>query len=1507
MSKKKKRWLRAKKALKVTAGVLITLAVGAIAGAWILTRTSAGQGFVMEQALSRIEGTLNGEITISGLRSQGLHRGVRLLGLQLVAPDGSSVLAVDSAEAEYSIREVLSGEVALSGVTLWRPRLTVTKEAPDRPFNLVAFLEGGESPVLELGGRGESTGAAVRFLLEEVEIQDGIVEVRYPLMSPPDPSSRLLTEPGPDGQGIQRVIAFRGINGRFNGVVLADPAVEGIRINVTGLTFEGEVFEEPVQVRDFNGRVDWTGDRILFDAETMGVLGGTASGSAALDLVDGSVPDLTVDAVVEGLDLLELRWLERRLPDARASGRITMEVGTRGLRADWSGVSLAIGGGEIGTEGALSRASGGEFALEDVTLDVSAVPLSVLEDFMPVAPPLAGRLSGNLDLSGSMDSLTVAGRMDLSEPGVSPMSGEIAGVLHLRRPWGANGMTARLTALDLSLVDRAVEGLPLEGFVNLDIRADGSLDTGVWVAIAGTFPELGVEASYVSLEGSLVEIDGAVQIALDGELDPFSIAAVVGDESPLSRLGLVRGAVHAEGYLRDLLVRADLVTEAGRLTLESRFDARSPFTSYQVHTEAYDFNPLEVAPWLPEGTVLSGSFDLRGEGGDLRTAELVGSIGLRESRLAELAVDTVSVELRISGGIVTVDRVQGRIGGVTVEAAGQLAVAGDGGPEEVRVSFETESLEGLRPLVRGGDMIAGDTLTALERQILEFEGIDPDTLPMLAEVLVSGRMAGELTVTGSLENLSVTGRAALEDAFYVGDGVGQAEVSFSATGLFSPEREVSAQIDAGAISVFEREFDAVSVNLRYREPSGNLSVFLVRSPEESYSGRLALDNEGEVRTLHLDELVFRFPGERWNLGGPATISWDPDGLTFRDFRMRRPGVGGMRLQAQGRIPLDGEADFRLEAEALDISWIAHLLQLDEVLEGVVDLELDVVGTDDEPVMDLALSTDGLRFRDYVVDQLEAEVVYIGRSAAGDVAVWNDSIQVLTLVGEVPLDLSFNPVEERFPEEVIDLVVVSDRLPLSLVMAPFPGYEDVEGTISGRVDVGGTSRSLAPQGQVAVEGGGAFLGGLGVRYEDVSGTLDWFPDGRLELAMSARALGTAAVEGAVTLTTVLDPGFDLVIRFDEFQAMNRRDVTGLVSGDLRLEGSFARPVISGDLFVDEGTLFYEEFQRAAGVADLFFERATGLADLAAVDPTSLGTRPFIAGESPFLQNIRMENTTLTARRDNWIRSELMNVELEGGLDLLYDRQTQDLALVGALQAVRGSLAFGPRGLRKQFQVDGGTVRFLGTPGVNPDLDLTASEPVRTPEGDRLTIIAEITGTLVSPRVALRSDEAGITEDDLLSYLWFGRPTYALTAGQSDAVGAGMTLGLSGISSELGAVMTQGLGLDFLDYLSITQQDLGPAGALGSSDVRAALGTTVVETGFYVADDMFLTLLFRPVSAQGGGVQSWPGIRFEWVASRGYTLQSYFEDQFFRGRTLGFGQFGVQARKGLGLSIFRDWVY
>jgi hypothetical protein len=136
----------------------------------------------------------------------------------------------------------------------------------------------------------------------------------------------------------------------------------------------------------------------------------------------------------------------------------------------------------------------------------------------------------------------------------------------------------------------------------------------------------------------------------------------------------------------------------------------------------------------------------------------------------------------------------------------------------------------------------------------------------------------------------------------------------------------------------------------------------------------------------------------------------------------------------------------------------------------------------------------------------------------------------------------------------------------------------------------------------------------------------------------------------------------------------------------------------------------------------------------------------------------------------------------------------------------------------------------------------------------------------------------------------------------------TVGLSIASTQLGSVMTQGLGLDFLDYISITQeQGLGSVGSLGANDFQGTLGSTVVETGFYVADNMFVTLLVRPAASQGGTSGVPLGVRFEWTAPRGYTLQSYYEDQFSRARSVGFGQFGLQSQQGLGLSIFRDWTY
>ena len=577
--------LRVRKVLMIGVGFLATLVLGAVGGLLLVVRTNAGQAFVVEQVLRRLEGTFNGEIVVSGLRSPGLHRGARILGLEVFLPDGSPVLSVDSVEAEYSIRTLLSRNIVLTDLTLWRPRLTLTKDAPDQPFNVEAFLSGDDSAELELGSGTGVAESEVRVVLDQVEVLDGSVEVRYPLTSAPPSSSLLRTQPGPEGRGLMRVFGFHGIDGHFDGVV-ADPAVDGIRMNLTGVTFDADFFQEPVRVQDFDGNVAWAGDSVSVNAESVGLLGGGASGSATIALVDGGEGDLTVDAVVERIDLSDLRWLEPRLPEARASARIAAEFGSDGVRATLSEGRVALEGGAIEGGGAVTRGPDGAIAFQDVTLDVSALPVLALEELIPVALPLEGRLYGSVEFSGTRDSVTVLGWMDLEEPGLGPMSAEIDGMLHLRPPLGATLLAVRMIPLDLGLVNRVAEGLLLDGSVGLDIRADGRLDTGIAVFAEATYPDSLSETSFVSLQGVLTEAGEEIQVSLGGALSPLSIAGIFGEESPLSRLGLARGTFQGEGPLSDFVLRGDLTTEGGQLSLESRFDVRSPLASYRIQGEA---------------------------------------------------------------------------------------------------------------------------------------------------------------------------------------------------------------------------------------------------------------------------------------------------------------------------------------------------------------------------------------------------------------------------------------------------------------------------------------------------------------------------------------------------------------------------------------------------------------------------------------------------------------------------------------------------------------------------------------------------------------------------------------------------------------------------------------------------------------------------------------------------------------------------------------------------------
>ena len=122
----------------------------------------------------------------------------------------------------------------------------------------------------------------------------------------------------------------------------------------------------------------------------------------------------------------------------------------------------------------------------------------------------------------------------------------------------------------------------------------------------------------------------------------------------------------------------------------------------------------------------------------------------------------------MADGKLALDSARAVVGGIDIEAHGSLAINEADPLDEVELAFQTDSLDLLRQLFTGDDVVARPTLDplGLEAEVLRLEGIDPDTLPLPENVRVAGRVQGSATLRGSLRNFAARGSARFEGLRY---------------------------------------------------------------------------------------------------------------------------------------------------------------------------------------------------------------------------------------------------------------------------------------------------------------------------------------------------------------------------------------------------------------------------------------------------------------------------------------------------------------------------------------------------------------------------------------------------------------------------------------------------------------------------------------------------------------------------------------------------------------------
>lgn len=1474
--------------------VLLLVAIGLIA------QTGQGQDLALRTALSRVQSSLAGQLTVEGVRSGTLLTGATLTGVRLDAADGRPFLSADSVVVRYSLPSAVTGGRPIRSTVFWGLDLEISRYTSDQGVNVSRLLAESGTPATP---RQASSARPVR--LGRVGLRESRVRILAPTSNPA--GARVIE--GPQGE-LLRELAFESLDVDVENAVLTTSQATKFEAQLASFSARIGILEDPLVVEEAFADVTYGERGIVVEDGRFRLSGGLLEGELTVGpRAEGEPWSMVADLESDGwMSLADVAWIDPRIPDGRFRGETGISV-RDGVHLDLRDVEVELEASSLVFDGGASFAD--ELSLDAMDITANPVPLERLEPWLEVDLPLQGWLSGEATFDGTFRDLTTSGRVTLVPTGLGGRATNAAfdGTVHLGDNPGATEFGAALGPMNYDVLSALWPDFPWAGTGNADVRLDGRIDEGI--AVIADFEHVSSTQlrTVARIDGTFWEgIDeGRWITSADVEFRPLAVGLLDGLAPELELTGDAWGRISLNGDLRDVTVAADLAVGAGRLVGRGRVDLAAPAEGYRLELEADDLPLYQLSTRLPDATAWSGRLGLEGRGlsPDSMEVDVIGTA--HASRVGPVRVDTVSTGFRVRSGVLITDSLRATIAGVDVVGRGRLGLI-DGRFGSASLDFNADRLVGLRPALMGvaDSIMVQEALTPLDREFLLLQGIEPDTLPREDDVRLDGSVVGAASISGHLTDLDLGVVLRLTDAAWKQNTIDSATVAVTATGL--PATDGAWQIGASAygIDVAGRRFEQGGFEADMYQLDGEGRVDVLRRPGEQYraAGAFVIDSAGG--SIDMESASIQVQDQVWTLLRPAHLAWSERTLTVDSIEIARPSDDPMRLVAAGTLTRGGESDLDISVSGLHVERLLHVAQLDRLeAGGHVDLDIRVRGPAEAPRIESEFRIDGPRYGAMQLTRVDGTLSYRARELQFELDGIDGTRTAMRGTGTFPVDLALVEVEDRVPDLAMDMRLVADSLDAAIALSYVTALEGVVGTVSGEVDVRGTPENPAPEGVLTLSNAAWSIEAIGVRHSGLNGEVTLHGDRTADVNLTSRGNGRSDVTGTVLLQPFSDPLLNLNFQFTRFLAVSRPDIEGSISGSFDLGGRYTRPLAQGALTVDEGAIYVDELQRAAGVVDLNdpFLFTGGLA----VDTTALVSQPLFQGlRNPFFDNLRVD-VDLSVPRGSWLRSIDSDVELAGDLLVRYDRTKSDFVLIGELEAVRGS----HRVLGRTFELDGGNVLFLGRPGLNPDLNIQASSRIRRQNEPPLNVDALVEGTLVQPVVTLTTEEAGLAEEDLVSYLIFGQPSGAL-GGRSGEVGrlggnSVVSSAVQGTVTFVGGVLTNQFGSalfrDYLDYFSVQQS--GGGQSLG----RDYVADPQLELGRYVGDDVFAVMVLRPWDTGPQDQNTVAGLRVEWALTDDYNVEGFLEDRFLRS-----GSAALGASSGLlendriwGVFFFREWGY
>ncbi len=1475
-------------------GAVIGFGLLAAAGLLVfLSQTVVGRNAVAALVEDVLNGAVNGVVRLGPIIGGDLISGVTVAHFEIATYDGDVFLSMDSVRVGYNPLSFLRQS--------YRIRRAHIETAE---INLIQY-EDGSWIMDRLFVADDSVGAGgARILFADVQIESGRLRMRTPWAMGLSGAERdSVIEAGLRGEAlwrvlrtdsgtVERVIELDEFRGRFPLIRIADPRWP-MKFEIEGVTTVASIVQEQLDILRFDGTATFR-DSVLVDIETVRFPASTLRGSG--HVIPSDPPTYRFSLRGDPIGFTDLQWLPFPVPP---SGGGTMDIVLWAGEDEIPVVEATNGDVRVDDSHIVGRfvvAIEPTPRFDSIDLELSPLRLAMLDELLERPSLIDGYLVGSLTGSGPMDGLNIDAPVRLRgvTDTVAPSFVHLQGGVSMLEPFPMDSLHLRFEAFEprwtrVVGIDTDLGGR-VSGTTMLDGRADGPLGFALDLYLVA-----GGDSSHLSGDGRVDLVDESF-VDVRFNADPLALSLFRPYVSEIELVGEIRGPMSATGHLSDLHARARLQTPRGEVEFDGVFDLEDPRKRYDALVIARD---LQLEQWIAgaPNAVLDIRGRIDGSGTELATLDARFDLEILPSQFEGVLLDTGLVRFTLADGLATADTFVIRSDVADAVGRGTFGLADDKRGVLILELAATDLASWNRWLVAGRNVSRPDTV--VDDLFVDFPAARDaaaggDESPHAAPVdTLAGSLTARGVVFGTLSDFSLGGLVQARELTYGDHSADSVRMTLE---VHDPKRPDSAVQNATAweVGALGQRFDSTRVRWqRLDSVRSDLTLLARRDTSVALDAHARLGWTAAEKSAQIDDLRFQLGDQRIVLSDTARVAYGDSGLVVRNLELSGPRGG--RFQADGDIPPEGEARFQLTFEDLRIRNERWLWPGGPDLGGLMDGSLTLGGTAAAPRMQGRVEIERPAVDTVAYERVTTEFDYADRTLNLDLAIVAPRDTVLSVMGKLGVDLAFEKREKRLLDEAIDLTVRADSMPLQLVELMFDNLRDVAGYARGSVRIMGDPSDLEFVGYVDLVDGGATLPDLGIRLSGITDQLAFQgTEARLDsLSVTSSAGGFATVSGSVDFETPTDIGYDLDMRANRFGAVRRRTMVMFVNGNAHLGGSYSAPDLTGSFRLSDGFLRADQFFRDRSVVDLSDPEVMQL-----IDTTLVSERRLIArAQNPFMQNLRMD-AQVTIGPNLWMRSDQLEVDMAGELVVRMERGGQDMRVIGPLRLNRGRYRYEVGPYARNFKISGGTIDFVGNPGVNPNLDIRAAYETRGQRGIVLLVTLHVTGTMLEPTVSLSSDPP-VAEADLICYVFFNSPCVSVTSGGPGGSDIGAQLArdqvLGTVSTSLSSVLVGETGLDYLDIRSAAS-----ARQYGTNTgSESFFSDTEIEIGKYLGRDVFVTV------SQSLATSTPPSVRVEWQLGRDYTLvartERYLSDQLIQTYS------SFTTRQLIGLSLFREWSF